>query len=150
MAEIRLACGAIALVDTVDLAKAASLKWHLSNGYAKHSYRKLGKVNSLYLHTLLTGLARVDHRNGNRLDNRRENLRPANDSQNQANRKKKLGTTSAYKGVCWHVSSEKWKAYIGPNSRNYLGLYESEIDAARAYNAEAARVYGKFAKLNAV
>ena len=99
----------------------------------------------------------VDHINGNGLDNRRENLRIATNSQNHGNRPKQRGNYwSVYKGV--YRDSKRlhlgWYACIGsgktPNgvNREYLGRYESEVDAAKAYDKRAKELFGEFAYLN--
>jgi len=99
----------------------------------------------------------VDHINNNGLDNRRENLRIATNSQNHANTKKQTGAyTSTYKGVYrrkdrLHLG---WYACIGSAkginrvSREYLGRYETEEQAARAYDKRAKELYGEYALLN--
>lgn len=92
----------------------------------------------------------VDHINGNGLDNRRCNLRLCTNSQNQQNRRApKHAPLSEFKGVTWHRSAAKWQAQIKLHGRNiYLGLYESEIEAARAYASAAERHFGEFAFTN--
>lgn len=151
MASFKLKTGETVLIDDTDLERISLLRWHRgSEGYVKHSFRHDGKVNSLYLHTFLTGLPKVDHRNGNRLDNQRSNLRPASNSQNSANKRKSPGQSSRFKGVSWHKLAGKWQAALGPRSHIYLGLFESEVEAAKAYNTEALKRYGEFAKLNPV
>lgn len=93
----------------------------------------------------------LDHRNGKRDDNRIKNLREATGSQNAQNRKSVRGSTSIYKGVTFHKSMRKWQAYITKSGRpTYLGLFDTEEAAARAYNAVAANEHGAFAKLNVV
>lgn len=74
----------------------------------------------------------LDHINGDRKDNRIENLRSATLSQNQHNRKKtknRLGATGAYK----HWSGRWYSAIMVENKRHYLGMFETEDDAAKAY-----------------
>ena len=92
----------------------------------------------------------IDHRDGNGLNNRHTNLRPATDSQNQANKRKpKNGVTPSFKGVFWHGRDMKWAARIRVNGkRKYLGYFHSEVEAARAYDAVALLHFGEFAKLN--
>jgi len=88
----------------------------------------------------------VDHINGDKLDNRIENLRECSHQDNMRNRKKKLGKTLS-KGVYKHHN--KYKAMIRSDGvEHYLGLFNSEREAAQAYNTAAERLHGDFAKLN--
>jgi len=76
----------------------------------------------------------IDHININSLDNRIENLRVVNNSENQRN-KNKYNSSSKYKGVCWHKPTNKWLASITTNVKKiHLGLFENEEEAAEAYN----------------
>lgn len=84
----------------------------------------------------------LDHINGIRTDNRIENLRPCTTAQNAANRAARHGT---YKGVAFHKQARKFQAQMGGK---YLGLFTEEDAAARAYDAEAVRRFGEFARLN--
>lgn len=92
----------------------------------------------------------VDHKNLNALDNTRENLRPATRSQNQFNRKKiKSKTSSRFMGVCLPKSRRKFDAYIKYGyKRLWLGSFDNEIDAAKAYDEAAKKYHGEFARLN--
>jgi len=91
-----------------------------------------------------------DHANCNSLDNRKTNLRPATVSQNLCNRtKRKSKTRSKYKGLEWDRKQRKWKARIQINNRKiYLGSFDSEIDAALAYDRAAKKYHREFANLN--
>jgi hypothetical protein len=89
----------------------------------------------------------LDHKNGCPKDNRLQNLRLATRSQNTINRKSHKNTTSPYLGVCLVTKSQKWRASIG-SSRTYLGEYDSEVKAAKAYNKAAKELYGEYARLN--
>ncbi len=94
----------------------------------------------------------VDHRNHNKLDNRRENLRICSQSQNNANSiKKKSGCRSRYKGVCVGRDG-KWSVRIvrPDGSRWNLGTFETELDAAIAYDLYAPIVYGEFSAVNGI
>ncbi|MGA2092856.1 MAG: AP2 domain-containing protein [Sedimentisphaerales bacterium] len=92
----------------------------------------------------------VDHQNCNTLDNREANLRPATRSQNQYNRKKiRSKTSSRFRDVCLDKRRKKWCAYIKyGQKRVWLGTFNDEIEAARAYDEAAKREHGIFAKLN--
>ena len=91
----------------------------------------------------------VDHINGNRLDNRKENLRLVTPQQNNMNRKPLKNSTSKYKGVFWDKNRNKWLVLImiGDKSR-YLGRYQDEREAALAYDKAAKKLFGEYAHLN--
>jgi len=93
----------------------------------------------------------VDHIDGDRLDNQKSNLRKATQSQNSMNQKNQSGRSSNFKGVCWHTRDHKHQAYIKINQkRKHIGYFDSEIEAAKAYNAAAIKYFGEFARLNDV
>jgi hypothetical protein len=93
----------------------------------------------------------IDHCNGDKLDNRRCNLRDATTSQNKANEGLRKNNTSGFKGVYWSKWAGKWMAGIKVNyKRIHLGYYMRKVDAARAYNRAARRYFGKYAQLNKV
>ncbi len=80
----------------------------------------------------------LDHINGNRSDNRIENLRIVTKKQNSENRKKRLGRSSKFKGVCFRKDSNKWTAQIGSNYKlKHLGYFETEELAYEAYKQAA-------------
>jgi len=92
----------------------------------------------------------ADHINHNTFDNRKANLRPATQTQNNRNRRKFSGqSNSKYKGVYWKKHIKKWVAQIGVNRKViHLGCFKKEIDAARAYDEGAKKYHGEFASLN--
>lgn len=89
----------------------------------------------------------IDHINMNPADNRLANLRLATKRQNGCNRK--AFGVSKFLGVVWRHDAQKWRASISVNNKtHYLGLYENEEDAAKAYDIAAKDFHGEFARLN--
>jgi hypothetical protein len=144
--------GRWAKVDDELFAVLSGYSWFLRpDGYVaanvyKNGKRAIVKMHHIVLRTL-PGVE-VDHINGNRRDNRRENLRLASKSQNQANRKLNKNSTTGYKGVSFDKG--KYRASIGGKPREYLGSFDTAQEAAIAYNAAAQARYGAFAGLNLV
>lgn len=118
--------------------------------YARRNIRKPdGRRGAIALHTFLTGWSLVDHANGDGLDNRRSNLRPATQDQNLANKRLYRNNTSGFKGVTWHAATSSWRARITVDGRKRsLGLYATPDAAARAYDSAAVEIFGEFAALN--
>jgi len=153
--EIRLTAGGIALVDDDDFARVESAgQWRLSpslnTSYAVRHFRLPdGRWTPRPMHGFITGWALVDHVNGNGLDNRRVNLRPATPSQNQANRAARRDSFSRFKGVYWYPNRQRWRARITVQRKvQSLGYYATPEEAARAYDAAALIAFGEYARLN--
>ena len=90
-------------------------------------------------------VGRIDHEDTDPLNNQRTNLRVATQAQNNANRRKHTNSTSEYKGVSWNSEKHKWVVYVQSSN---LGYFDSEIEAALAYDKEAKKRFGEFAYLN--
>jgi hypothetical protein len=155
MKEISLTKGKLALVDDEDFEYLNQWKWYCSPfGYAlrSQSRRLPGPRIAIKMHRVVCNTPEdmeTDHINGNKLDNRRSNLRACTRSENQHNRNKLVGNTSGFKGVTWHIKSKKWASYIVVNNHQiYLGLFQDIIDAANAYDSSAKKYFGEFARLN--
>jgi hypothetical protein len=152
---IPLTQGKEAIVDDEDFEYLNQWKWRYSGGrrpgYAitGESFKKGGRFR---MHRLIVNAPSnidVDHINGNRLDNRRENLRFCNQSQNLANSKLQVNNTSGYKGVCWNKRIKKWHSQVGSRkNRKNLGEFNTAEEAAKAHDEAAKKLYGEFAKLN--
>lgn len=94
---------------------------------------------------------KIDHKDGDGLNNQKINLRPCTDAQNQQNAFKRKGCSSKHKGVSWFARYGKWQCLIRPNKTKVsLGYFVHEDDAGLAYNAAAVKYYGEFARLNVI
>lgn len=95
----------------------------------------------------------IDHINRKRDDNRIENLRVADTHSNNLGNQsiQARNKSSKYKGVCWDKSRKKWMAGIKHNGKRiYIGRFESEQLAAKAYNEYAIKIFGDFANTNKI
>lgn len=147
MPEIQLTRGLVARVDDADLAAVlAGGPWNAhKNKRAFYARHRIDVHRSVFMHTFLTGWPLVDHINGDGLDNRRANLRPATASQNCGNRPQlNDNNTSGFKGVTRHRSS-RW---IARCAGVHVGVFDTAEDAALAYDAAAIARWGEFARPN--
>src|SRR5262245_43330636 len=90
----------------------------------------------------------IDHRNGNRSDNRFANLRCSTRSENQQNRPKNQNNRSGFKGVSYSaaIRERPWRATISAKGEFVdLGRFATKAEAARAYQIAARRMHGEFA-----
>lgn len=151
MQKIFLTKNKYAIVDDADFSWLSKFKWQISgnNTYAVRTENK--KI--IRMHRLIMDCPNdkfIDHINGNKLDNRRENLRICIKAQNEVNKSKRKGNyTSKFKGVVY-VIGRRQKHWMARVSKIFVGYFNSEIEAAQAYNIKARELYKDFIKLNPV
>lgn len=161
MKQIALTQGKYAIVDDADYEMLMQFKWFAHKAttaksfYAIHSgaYNN-GKQKATKMHRLIMGvndpMVHIDHKDGNGLNNQRDNLRICTKADNLRNRPKYVGA-SKYKGVCYKQSNKKWVAQISVNGKpTHLGYFNNQQDAAKAYNEAATKHHGEFALLNII
>lgn len=138
------------LVDD-DMSWLNDYKWKLhSMGYA---VTYVGSED-ITMHRLIMqpkkGLT-VDHINGDKLDNRKENLRICTLAQNKLNTPRRSHNKAAYKGIEYMPRLNKYRARIRLDGKRYsLGCFVTPEEAAIAYNTKAKELFGEFAYLNEV
>jgi len=146
------------LYDEEDYEIIKDHKWRIKNVgkcfYAVTDIKYINKKITIRMHRLIMGFPEgmhIDHINHNGLDNRKCNLRECTGSQNNANQRNQIGKSSKYKGVCFNKNRNKFVAAIKKDKKQkYLGIYISEIDAAKSYNKAAIEYFGEFANLNVI
>lgn len=159
--SIPLNGGKFALVDIEDLPKLGKWKWHFHHtGYVVRN-RYLGFIDGKHkfkherLHRVIMGNPKdkmVDHVNGDKLDNRKSNLRVTDNAHNKANGRLYRTNKTGYKGVHQAISGRYFAVISkGGNDGNiHLGTFDTAREAAKAYNKAAAKKWGEFARLNEV
>lgn len=155
---ISLTQGYFAIVDTEDYNWLINWKWHIATRTRKgrkeivgacHTDSKSKKI--ILMHRKIMSPPdnmQIDHIDHNVLDNRRINLRICTNSENSQNRFTKTHT-SKYKGVHYRKTNQKYCAQIQRHQRQlYIGCFEIELEAAKAYDKKAVELYGEFALTN--
>lgn len=142
------------LVDDEDFDFLSQYRWYSQVG--KGTFYAHTKIDNkwVYVHRLLAktpiGMF-TDHIDGNGLNNCKSNLRIVSVRENNLNRKMNVNSQHKYKGV-WKINGkQRWIAVIYALNRKratYLGTFNDEIDAAKAYDVAAKKYFGEFAKLN--
>lgn len=145
----------IAIVDLVDI-DLLNNKWRDLSGYADGYGTAKNKYAERFMHRIILSrkLNRpldpsefVDHINGDRSDNRRENLRVVTKQQNCSNCKTYKNNKSGYKGVTWSNGANKWRARIRVAKKEYhLGIFDTPEEAYAVYVEAAKKHFGEFAR----
>lgn len=143
-----------ALIDEADLPAVQKHKWHIYQEYVATELSKVeGKKRFIRLHRFLIPDVPfdhvVDHKDGDKLNNQRSNLRVCTRTENARNRKKwRSKVSSSYKGV-FLVANGKYQARIFHDEKDKrLGTFATELEAAHAYDAAARLLHGEYARLN--
>ena len=145
---IPLGDGFYAYVDAADYEWLSAYKWRQVNGYAARSHN--GRW--VFMHREIMHPPKrmvVDHIDSNRANNCRFNLRVCTHAENLRNARKRCHSRSRFKGIYYFKASGKWCARCWCKGRTYwLGCFDDEVDAARAYDRGAVEFFGGFARLN--
>lgn len=142
-----------AIIDEDDFERVGQHKWFtFAKGYgATHNPKDHNKM--IWMHRFILDAPigmEVDHINGNRLDNRKENLRLCTKSENQMNRSRNKNNRSGFKGIYLDTRSRsrQWNAKIVINRKPiYLGAFNTPQEAGKAYELAAKKYHGRFAHL---
>jgi hypothetical protein len=146
--RIALSGGLYAYVDAADYEWLSQYKWSCRSGYAvRHQNGK-----EIYMHREIMrppkGMV-VDHIDGNKLNNCRVNMRNCTTKENACNHRKRIGTSSRFIGVYRHKAARKYGAQTRFQGKPvWFGLYEDEVEAARAYDRGMVELGVEFARLN--
>lgn len=158
-ARIPLSRGYLAIIDAADLKWLS--QWDWSAHVTDHTVYPVRKVQTdrgsrlLFMGRLLLGLDFDDprianHRDGNALNNRRENLRIATPQQSVWTIRRRRASKSGFVGVIWSKHKKRWQARISRDGKlRHIGWYRTKEDAAEAYDRAAIAQRGEFAVTNA-
>jgi len=146
--QIPLGDGYYAYVDAADYEWLSHWTWRLKNGYAARTEK--GKL--IFMHRAIAQPAKgmiVDHKNRNKLDNTRNNLRACRPRENACNRGKRHAASSRFLGVSYCKRSGKWRGQVWFEGKGVpVGYFTDEMEAARAYDRKAVELFGASARLN--
>lgn len=141
------------IVDDEDFERVSNELWHLENGYPVcvviiNDLRKRLKIHQ-YILGKYCGVC--DHKDRNKLNNQKDNLRICTQKQNSRNRSIQRGNKTGYKGIHLVKRINSYRVMISIDDKTFhVGYRKNIIDAAKLYNDAAIKHYGEFAKLNAI
>lgn len=152
IALVSLTKGYTAIIDAEDVKTVDVGNWTAIEAFGSaYAYRKSSKASgskTIYMHRLIVDAGinqHVDHIDGNRLNNRKCNLRTCTPKQNQYNQGIRKSNTSGYKGVSWSKANCKWAARIRYKGKKvHLGYYDKVEDAADAYFMASKSIHKEF------
>lgn len=149
MKVINLKNGGHVIVDDEDFEFLSQWQWSQHNSgtkiYARREEYINGKRKRIYMHReILKGFPLIDHKNGDGLDNRKENLRSATKSQNASNSYKSFGKTKI-RGVHWNKQNQNWRVRIRVNKKIIeVGSFKELEDALNASVSAYRKYLGEF------
>jgi len=166
MKRIKLTQGKYAIVDDEDYPYLRKFNWiaECSNGSNIKEYYAARRITTCMGRGYLIGIeyfimpsarnggSKIVHKNYNSLDCRKENIEYRQNGVAVHNKRKtKIPKTSKYKGVHWNKINSNWVAKIGIDYKSlWLGVFQKEKNAAKAYNKKAKELYGEFAYQNKI
>ena len=152
MKNIPLSAKAFAVVDDEDYPILSIHKWQVqkekTTSYAVRSKQLNGVTKKIYMHREIIGTPpgmETDHIDGDGLNNQRANLRVVTKRQNRMNRgnRKRHGYVGVSKQGC------KYRARLKYDYKDFnIGIFDSEVDAAKARDKFAREIFGEYARLN--
>ena len=154
VARIKVGRDNYAVVDREDYADLAVFRWSMFQGYAKRevvvgytdSGKRIRKTISMHRQVMGFPTGNVDHKNRDKLYNRKSNLRLANKSENGRNRGAQSNSTTGIKGVCYDRRGGYWRAYLNLNGRQvFNSYYKNMADAIKARKNAELKYFGDFA-----
>ena len=158
MKLIPLTQGKFAQVDDEWYDYLMQWKWHAvydkKNYYAGRTINTDAGRRTMFMHTVIVyynpDMLKIDHMDGDGLNDQYGNLRLCTNMQNcRGQKKRKRKCYSIYKGVTWSIRDEVWMSYIYVcGRRKHLGYFDNPIDAAKLYDNYSIENFGEFARLN--
>ncbi|MCP3684800.1 MAG: Fis family transcriptional regulator [bacterium] len=150
---INIKKGKYAIVDDDDFWLVNRFNWRLGNSRKRYAIRRLHKKNkpetSMHQTIMRFPKSNIDHINGNELDNRKENLRLCNQSQNCANSRPQKNNKLGHKGVSYDKFRKIYYAGITVRRKHiHIGTFLLPCVASRAYDTVARKEFGEFARPN--
>lgn len=150
-ALVELTKGYWAVIDAADAAEVGRYSWTASVGtHTVYAFRKNNGKNE-YLHRFVARLAgrlgiEIDHKNGNGIDCRRSNLRPATRAGNGCNLRGNSRNTSGVKGLHWDKNHQRWTIQLQVNRKViHLGIFADKEEAIEKLRKAREELHGDFA-----
>jgi len=148
MKELPVNRGFVALVDDEDFDRFCHLRFQEYRGYAFTTINKKRAPLHRMILASPPGMF-TDHINGNRMDNRKCNLRIATRTESARNAKVRKDSVSGVRGVRFHAETRRWNAKIQVDKKRFsLGWFDTKEEAHAAYCEAAKKYHGEFARFN--